>query len=70
MGRLLVPLDEREREVLQLRFGLDDGKPRTLEETGMQLNLSHERIRQIEAHAMSKLRHPANDMGARDLLTL
>ena len=58
IGRLLSPLDEREREILRLRFGLDRGEPRTLEEVGEHFNLTRERIRQIEARAMSKLRHP------------
>ena len=49
-----------EREILKLRFGLDRGEPRTLEEVGEHFNLTRERIRQIEARAMSKLRHPAN----------
>jgi RNA polymerase sigma factor (sigma-70 family) len=68
--RLLNPLDEREREILRLRFGLDRGEPRTLEEVGEHFHLTRERIRQIEARAMSKLRHPSSDTGARDLLTV
>jgi RNA polymerase sigma factor (sigma-70 family) len=68
--RLLAPLDEREREILRLRFGLDRGEPRTLEEVGEYFNLTRERIRQIEARAMSKLRHPSSDTGARDLLSV
>ena len=68
--RLLSPLDEREREILRLRFGLDRGEARTLEEVGEHFNLTRERIRQIEARAMSKLRHPSSDTGARDLLTV
>src|SRR5579872_5840722 len=70
INRLLSPLDEREREILRLRFGLDRGEPRTLEEVGEHFNLTRERIRQIEARAMSKLRHPSSDTGARDLLTV
>ncbi|MDX6200079.1 MAG: polymerase primary sigma factor [Actinomycetota bacterium] len=70
IARLLGPLDEREREILRLRFGLDRGEPRTLEEVGEHFNLTRERIRQIEARAMSKLRHPSSDTGARDLLTV
>ena len=69
MARLLAPLAEREREILRLRFGLDRGEPRTLEEVGESFNLTRERIRQIEARAMSKLRHPSADTGARELLT-
>ena len=70
IGHLLAPLDRREREILRLRFGLDRGEPRTLEEVGKHFNLTRERIRQIEARAMCKLRHPTSDTGARDLLTL
>ncbi|MFM8903560.1 MAG: RNA polymerase sigma factor RpoD/SigA, partial [Actinomycetota bacterium] len=70
ISRLLAPLDEREREILALRFGLDRGEPRTLEEVGEAFNLTRERIRQIEARAMSKLRHPSSDTGARDLLSV
>ncbi len=68
--KLLAPLDERERQILALRFGLDRGEPRTLEEVGEHFNLTRERIRQIEARAMSKLRHPSADTGARDLLAV
>jgi len=68
--KLLASLDERERQILILRFGLDRGEPRTLEEVGLFFNLTRERIRQIEARVMSKLRHPSSDTGARDLLTL
>jgi len=70
IAKLLGPLDEREREILRLRFGLDRGEPRTLEEVGEHFNLTRERIRQIEARAMSKLRHPSSDTGARDLLAV
>ncbi len=68
--KLLGPLDDRERQILALRFGLDRGEPRTLEEVGEYFNLTRERIRQIEARAMSKLRHPSADTGARDLLAV
>ena len=68
INRLLAPLDEREATILRLRFGLDRGTPRTLEEVGRQFNLTRERIRQIEAKAMSKLRHPCVNTGAHDLL--
>jgi RNA polymerase sigma factor (sigma-70 family) len=70
INRLLHPLDEREKQILKLRFGLDRGEPRTLEEVGEHFNLTRERIRQIEARAMSKLRHPSSDTGARDLLAV
>jgi RNA polymerase sigma factor (sigma-70 family) len=66
--RLLAPLDAREATILRLRFGLDQGVPRTLEEVGKHFNVTRERIRQIEAKAMSKLRHPCVDNGAHDLL--
>jgi RNA polymerase sigma factor (sigma-70 family) len=66
--RLLAPLDERERTILKLRYGLDRGEPRTLEEVGVSFNLTRERIRQIEARAMSKLRHPSIDAAAAKLL--
>jgi RNA polymerase sigma factor (sigma-70 family) len=69
VSKMLVALDEREREILRLRFGLDRGEPRTLDEVGEHFNLTRERIRQIEARAMSKLRHPSTDRGARELLT-
>ena len=70
LARLLAPLDEREREILKLRFGLDRGEPRTLAEVGKHFNLTSERIRQIEVRAMSKLRHPSSDTGGRDLLAV
>ena len=66
--KMLAPLDDREATILRLRFGLDRGEPRTLEEVGKCFDLTRERIRQIEAKAMSKLRHPSSDTGAHDLL--
>ena len=69
VAKMLLVLDEREREVLRLRFGLDRGQPRTLDEVGAQFHLTRERIRQIEARAMSKLRHPTVDRNAQDLLS-
>jgi len=68
VARLLGPLDDREREILRLRFGLDRGEPRTLEEVGAHFQLTRERIRQIEARALWKIRHPPTETGARDLL--
>ena len=56
---VLDTLTEQEQKVLRLRFGLDDGRPRTLEEVGRQFNVTRERIRQIEAKALRKLRHPS-----------
>ena len=57
--KLLGTLTEREQRVLTLRFGLDDGRTRTLEEVGREFNVTRERIRQIEAKALRKLRHPS-----------
>jgi RNA polymerase sigma factor (sigma-70 family) len=57
---LLGHLDEREREILSLRFGLDNDRPLTLDEVGRRFNLTRERIRQIEAKALTKLRHPCS----------
>jgi RNA polymerase sigma factor (sigma-70 family) len=62
VAKMLGALHEREREILRLRFGLDHGEPRTLEEVGQHFHLTRERIRQIEAKAMSKLRHPSVDV--------
>ncbi len=56
---VLHTLTQREEQVLKLRFGLDDGRPRTLEEVGQEFNITRERIRQIEAKALRKLRHPS-----------
>ena len=55
---VLSTLTDREQKVLRLRFGLDDGRARTLEEVGKEFNVTRERIRQIEAKALRKLRHP------------
>ncbi len=59
---VLAPLDDRERTILRLRYGLGGGEPRTLEDVGEHFLLTRERIRQIEARAMSKLRHPSADV--------
>jgi RNA polymerase sigma factor (sigma-70 family) len=68
VARILAGLEPRERDVLRLRYGLDRGDPRTLEEVGAAFGVTRERIRQIEARAISKLRHPSIEDGARDLL--
>jgi RNA polymerase primary sigma factor len=68
MEDVLSSLSEREREVLRLRFGLEDGRSRTLEEVGKQFNVTRERIRQIEAKALRKLRHPSRSRKLRDYL--
>jgi len=65
---VLDTLTERERKVLRLRFGLDDGRARTLEEVGKEFNVTRERIRQIEAKALRKLRHPSRSRKLRDFL--
>ena len=65
---LLEDLKERERQVIVLRFGLEDGHPRTLEEVGKEFNVTRERIRQIEAKALRKLRNPVRSKRIRDFL--
>mgnify|MGYP003059025752 CR=1 FL=1 len=65
---VLDTLTEREQKVLRLRFGLDDGRPRTLEEVGREFNVTRERIRQIEAKALRKLRHPSRSKKLKDYL--
>ncbi len=66
---VLSTLTEREEKVLRLRFGLDDGRARTLEEVGKEFNVTRERIRQIEAKALRKLRHPSRSKKLKDYLT-
>jgi len=65
---VLGALTEREQKVLRLRFGLDDGRARTLEEVGKEFNVTRERIRQIEAKALRKLRHPSRSRKLKDYL--
>ena len=65
---VLGTLTEREQKVLRLRFGLDDGRARTLEEVGKEFNVTRERIRQIEAKALRKLRHPSRSRKLKDYL--
>ncbi len=65
---VLETLTDREQKVLKLRFGLDDGRPRTLEEVGKEFNVTRERIRQIEAKALRKLRHPSRSKKLKDYL--
>ena len=68
LSGVLKSLTPREEKVLRLRFGLEDGRPRTLEEVGKEFNVTRERIRQIEAKALRKLRHPSRSKKLRDFL--
>ncbi|MBC7266481.1 MAG: RNA polymerase sigma factor RpoD [Coriobacteriia bacterium] len=68
LQRVLDSLSERERKVIELRFGLVDGHPRTLEEVGREFGVTRERIRQIESKTLSKLRHPSRSSRLRDYL--
>jgi RNA polymerase primary sigma factor len=68
LGSVLHTLSEREKKVIELRFGLVDGHPRTLEEVGREFGVTRERIRQIESKTLSKLRHPSRSQRLRDYL--
>ena len=68
MNEVLDTLSERERKVLIMRFGLDDGKSKTLEDVGKEFNVTRERIRQIEAKAIRKLRHPTRARKLKDFV--
>ena len=68
LSEVLGTLTDRERKVLELRFGLDDGRARTLEEVGKEFNVTRERMRQIEAKALRKLRHPSRSRKLKDYL--
>ena len=68
LNEVLLELTDREEKVLRLRFGLDDGRTRTLEEVGKEFNVTRERIRQIEAKALRKLRHPSRSKRLKDFL--
>ena len=68
LDSILHTLSERETKVIQLRFGLSDGHPRTLEEVGKEFGVTRERIRQIESKTLSKLRHPSRSQKLRDYL--
>ena len=65
---ILSTLTDREEKVIRLRFGLEDGRSRTLEEVGKEFNVTRERIRQIEAKALRKLRHPSRSKRLKDFL--
>lgn len=69
LDEVLMSLNEREQKVLRLRFGLEDGRARTLEEVGKEFDVTRERIRQIEAKALRKLRHPSRSRKLKDFLT-
>ena len=68
LNDVLLELTDREEKVLRLRFGLDDGRTRTLEEVGREFNVTRERIRQIEAKALRKLKHPSRSKRLKDFL--
>ena len=68
LAEVLKTLTPREEKVLKLRFGLEDGNPKTLEEVGKEFNVTRERIRQIEAKALRKLRHPTRSKKLKDFL--
>jgi RNA polymerase primary sigma factor len=68
IDEVLSSLTSREQRVLQLRFGLEDGRSRTLEEVGLEFKVTRERIRQIEAKALRKLRHPSRSRKLKDFL--
>ena len=68
LTKVLKTLTEREEKVLRLRFGIDDGHPKTLEQVGAEFNVTRERIRQIEAKALRKLRHPSRSKKLKDFL--
>ncbi len=68
LDEVLDTLTDREENVLRLRFGLDDGKMRTLEDVGKVFNVTRERIRQIEAKALRKLRHPSRSKQLKDFI--
>ena len=68
LAEVMSTLTPREAKVLRLRFGLDDGKARTLEEVGKEFEVTRERIRQIEAKALRKLRHPSRSKKLKDYM--
>ena len=68
LNEVLDTLTEREQKVLRLRFGMDDGRARTLEEVGKEFQVTRERIRQIEAKALRRLRHPSKSRKLKDYL--
>ncbi|MCA1696349.1 MAG: sigma-70 family RNA polymerase sigma factor, partial [Actinobacteria bacterium] len=69
LNKVLHTLEDRERRVIEMRYGLTHGKPRTLDEIGREFGLSRERIRQIEKTTMSKLRHPSRSDALREYVS-
>ena len=69
LGSIKITLTEKEEKVIRLRFGLEDGKSRTLEEVGQMFGVTRERIRQIEAKALRKLRHPSRSRKLKDYMS-
>ena len=70
IGSVLQTLDARERKILELRFGIQDGTSRTLEEVGSEFNVTRERVRQIESKALRKLRHPTRSRRIRSFIDM
>ena len=68
LEEVIATLTDREQQVIRMRFGLEDGHPRTLEEVGREFHVTRERIRQIESKALRKLRHPSRSRKLRDYL--
>ena len=68
LEEVMTTLTDREQQVIRMRFGLEDGHPRTLEEVGREFHVTRERIRQIESKALRKLRHPSRSRKLRDYL--
>ena len=68
LEEVMATLTDREQQVIRMRFGLEDGHPRTLEEVGREFHVTRERIRQIETKALRKLRHPSRSRKLRDYL--
>ena len=68
LEQVLDGLADRERKVIKLRFGLEDGHPRTLEEVGREFGVTRERIRQIESKTLAKLRHPGRSAKLKDYM--
>ena len=68
LEEVMATLTDRDQQVIRMRFGLEDGHPRTLEEVGREFHVTRERIRQIESKALRKLRHPSRSRKLRDYL--